>query len=67
VQAELWTEAVFNKIRTSLKPNGVIITYSCKGIVKRALKSVGFEIKKLPGPKGKREILKAIKTEGNNQ
>lgn len=31
------------------------------GVVKRALKSVGFVIEKLPGPKGKREILRAFK------
>ncbi|MBK7030022.1 MAG: hypothetical protein IPH45_12775 [Bacteroidales bacterium] len=38
-----------------------MVTYSCKGIVKRALRSAGFSIQKLPGPPGKREILRAIK------
>ncbi len=61
VQAELWTETVFKKIFKSMKPEGILLTYSVKGVVKRALKSSGFKIEKLPGPKGKREILSAQK------
>lgn len=61
VQPEMWTVEVFSKIAFSMKRGGVLTTYSCKGIVKRALKSAGFEIEKLPGPKGKREILRGIK------
>lgn len=62
-QPEMWTEEVFAKLFTSLKQGGCLVTYSCKGIVKRALRSVGFEVHKLPGPPGKREILRAIKPE----
>ncbi len=60
-QPELWTEEVFAKIFNSMKTGGVLTTYSCKGIVKRALRSVGFKIKRLPGPPGKREFLRAEK------
>lgn len=61
VQPEMWTDDIFRKIANATKKEGVLTTYSCKGIVKRALKAGGFEIEKLPGPKGKREILRAIK------
>lgn len=61
VQPELWTEDIFSKVFFSMKEGGALVTYSCKGIVKRAMKSAGFLIEKLPGPKGKREILRAIK------
>ena len=61
VQPELWTEDIFRKIFDSMKMNAVLTTYSCKGIVKRALKSAGFQIEKLPGPPGKREFLRAVK------
>lgn len=61
VQPELWTEEVFAKLYMSMINGGVLVTYSCKGIVKRALKAAGFRIEKLPGPKGKREILRASK------
>ena len=60
-QPELWTGEIFEKMFNCLKPGGILVTYSCKGIVKRAMKSAGFLIQKLPGPKGKREILRAIK------
>ena len=46
----------------ALKPNGVLVTYSAKGTVKRALKTVGFTIERLEGPPGKRHMLRAIKS-----
>lgn len=61
VQPEMWEEHVFRKIENAMKRGGVLTTYSCKGIVKRAMISVGFSIQKLPGPPGKREFLRAIK------
>jgi tRNA U34 5-methylaminomethyl-2-thiouridine-forming methyltransferase MnmC len=61
VQPELWTEQVFTQLYKCLKQNGILVTYSCKGTVKRALKAAGFTIEKLPGPPGKREVLRAIK------
>ncbi len=60
-QPGMWTEEIFGKIYDSLKIGGILTTYSSKGIVKRALKSVGFKIEKLPGPPGKREFVKAVK------
>ncbi|WP_040250834.1 tRNA (5-methylaminomethyl-2-thiouridine)(34)-methyltransferase MnmD [Psychroserpens mesophilus] len=61
VQPELWTEDIFKKMYDALRLNGVLVTYSCKGSVKRALKSVGFSIERLNGPPGKRHMLRAIK------
>jgi tRNA U34 5-methylaminomethyl-2-thiouridine-forming methyltransferase MnmC len=61
VQPELWNEHVFAQLFKCMKPDGILVTYSCKGTVKRALKSAGFSIEKLPGPAGKREVLRAIK------
>ncbi len=61
VQPELWTEAIFQKLFTGMKPGGILITYSVKGTVVRACKTAGFKTEKLPGPPGKRHILKAIK------
>jgi tRNA U34 5-methylaminomethyl-2-thiouridine-forming methyltransferase MnmC len=61
VQPELWSDAVFENIFNSMKPQGILLTYSTKGDVKRSLKRTGFHIEKLPGPVGKREILRAFK------
>jgi tRNA U34 5-methylaminomethyl-2-thiouridine-forming methyltransferase MnmC len=60
VQPEMWTTDIFNKIASGMKRRGVLVTYSTKGVVKRNLKNAGFSIEKLPGPPGKREILRAV-------
>lgn len=62
-QPELWTEAIFLKMFTALKTNGVLVTYCAKGSVRRAMQSVGFTVERLDGPPGKREMLRAIKKE----
>ncbi|MFS4481623.1 tRNA (5-methylaminomethyl-2-thiouridine)(34)-methyltransferase MnmD [Hyunsoonleella sp. 2307UL5-6] len=61
VQPELWTEPVFKNMYNALKENGVLVTYAAKGSVRRAMQSVGFTVERLPGPPGKREMLRATK------
>lgn len=61
VQPELWTEEIFGKMFVSLCQNGRLVTYSAKGSVRRGMTSVGFTVEKLPGPPGKREMLRAWK------
>lgn len=61
VQPELWTEAIFKKMYEALNENGVIVTYAAKGSVRRAMQAVGFEVERLPGPPGKREMLRGKK------
>ena len=60
-QPELWEENLLKKMFAALKTNGVLTTYCAKGVVKRTLKKVGFEIEAIPGPPGKREMTRAIK------
>ncbi|MCF6168522.1 tRNA (5-methylaminomethyl-2-thiouridine)(34)-methyltransferase MnmD [Lutibacter sp.] len=61
VQPELWTEAIFKIMYKALKKGGVLVTYSAKGSVRRAMQSVGFVVERLAGPPGKREMLRATK------
>lgn len=61
VQPQLWTIEIFRKMFDSLKENGILVTYSAKGSVRRAMQEVGFTVERLPGPPGKREMLRAIK------
>jgi tRNA U34 5-methylaminomethyl-2-thiouridine-forming methyltransferase MnmC len=56
-QPHLWTVPIFQKIFELLKPGGMFITYCAKGQVRRDLESVGFEMHRVPGPPGKREML----------
>lgn len=61
VQPELWEESIFIKMYEALKSRGILVTYSAKGSVRRAMQSVGFKVERLPGPPGKREMLRAVK------
>ena len=61
VQPELWTETIFKKMYDALKENGVLVTYAAKGSVRRAMQAVGLTVERLPGPPGKREMLRASK------
>ncbi len=60
-QPELWTEEIFKKMYSILKPGGVLVTYCSKGIVRRVMQSAGFTVEKIPGPPWKREMVRAIK------
>ncbi|MBN2813305.1 MAG: tRNA (5-methylaminomethyl-2-thiouridine)(34)-methyltransferase MnmD [Bacteroidales bacterium] len=60
-QPEMWTTEIFRKLYDHMHSGGVLTTYCVKGLVKRRLKEAGFTIEKLPGPPGKREILRAVK------
>lgn len=59
--ADLWSEDMMQKVYNACRKGAVLTTYCCKGEIKRRMKKVGFSITKLPGPKGKREILRAEK------
>ena len=61
IQEHLWDVSVFESLYDCLNPQGVFVTYCAKSSVRRALLSCGFTVEKLPGPPGKREMLRAIK------
>lgn len=60
-QSELWSEEILRKAYNFLQPNGIFVTYACKGLINRRLKEIGFKVKKLQGPPGKREMVFAVK------
>ncbi|WP_350656114.1 FAD-dependent 5-carboxymethylaminomethyl-2-thiouridine(34) oxidoreductase MnmC [Psychrobacter sp. S1-30-MNA-CIBAN-0213] len=59
----LWAENIFAQIQRLSRSKTTAATYSCAGIVKRALQNCGFEIKKVKGFGRKREMLTAIMTD----
>lgn len=61
VQPELWTETIFKKMHNALKSGGILVTYAAKGSVRRSMQAAGFQTERLPGPPGKREMLRATK------
>lgn len=58
-QPELWTQAVFEKLFCAANPQCVLSTYCSKSVVRHAMEAAGWQIEKLPGPHGKREIVRA--------
>jgi len=60
-QPEMWTDEVFERISEMTVRDGTLVTYSAKGSVRRSLKRAGFDVTLLPGPPGKRQIIRAVK------
>ncbi len=60
-QPELWEMVVFERLFDKMKNNSILVTYCAKGMVRRRLQAVGFEVERIPGPPGKREMIRAIK------
>lgn len=60
-QPEMWQEVIFKKLYTLCSDNAILTTYCAKGAVRRILQSAGFTVERLPGPPGKREMLRARK------
>lgn len=60
-QPELWGADVFQRMHRALRPGGILVTYCAKGDARRAMRAAGFDAERLPGPPGKREMLRARK------
>ena len=59
VQPEMWSRDIFAGLYAAMNPGAILTTYCAKGEVRRTMQSVGFIVERLPGPAGKREILRA--------
>ena len=60
VQPDLWEKPLFEMVKNKMNVGGLLTTYSSKGSVRRILKELNFEVSKLEGPKGKREMINAV-------
>ncbi len=60
-QPELWTADIFDKMYRLMNVGGILTTYCAKGVVRRTMQAAGFEVERVPGPPGKREMLIARK------
>jgi tRNA U34 5-methylaminomethyl-2-thiouridine-forming methyltransferase MnmC len=62
-QPEMWNPELFGRLFEKMRSGAVFITYCAKGSVRRDLIRTGLEIERLPGPKGKREIMRGLKSD----
>lgn len=60
-QPEMWNQEIFEKLYNRMNINGLLTTYCAKGVVRRMMKEAGYSVERIPGPPGKREMLRARK------
>lgn len=58
-QPDMWSASVLSNVIWAIKTGGVLVTYCASGQFKRDLKSLQVEIEVLPGPPGKKEMVRA--------
>lgn len=60
-QSSMWQFDIFEKIYNASANNSIFVTYSAKGVIRRSLQNCGYLMERLPGPPGKRQMLRGIK------
>lgn len=61
-QPAMWSDHILHKVAANIIKDGIFVTYCARGAVRRALSDAGFTMERIPGPKGKKEILRGKKT-----
>ena len=60
-QPEMWNAALYRRLVDAMAPEATLVTYCAKGDVRRGLRDAGLSMERLPGPPGKRHILRGKK------
>lgn len=60
-QPEMWSDAIYQKVAAQVSTGGVLTTYCAKGVVRRGFRDAGFIMERIPGPPGKREMIRGTK------
>lgn len=60
-QLEMWSDDVVDKLSAFLKPGGILVTYCVRGFIRRRFLTNGLMAERLPGPPGKRQMLRISK------
>lgn len=58
VQPDMWNPESMAHCAELMQNEGVWVSYCAKGLVRRGLSQCGFIMERLPGPPGKREMLR---------
>ena len=61
IQEEVWQQEIFESLFSVTNEGGCLVTYCAKGEVRRRMEGAGFQVERLPGSAGKREMLRAIR------
>lgn len=60
-QPDMWKQEIFDKLYLISNDQGILVTYCAKGVIRRMMQQSGYKTERLPGPPGKREMLRAVK------
>ena len=60
-QAELWDRNITDKLFLMMNPDGILTTFCAQGQFRRNLLASGFQVERLQGPPGKRQMIRALK------
>ncbi|TKG95943.1 SAM-dependent methyltransferase [Puteibacter caeruleilacunae] len=60
-QEEMWSKEIFQNITEVMNAKSVFVTYCAKGAVRRNLQEAGLTMERIPGPPGKRQMLRGTK------
>lgn len=60
-QPEMWVPDILQRVYELSNEGAILTTYCAKGSVRRMLSDIGYRVERLPGPPGKREMLRAVK------
>jgi tRNA U34 5-methylaminomethyl-2-thiouridine-forming methyltransferase MnmC len=60
-QPEMWSKEALKKAAEYLNKNGIWVTYCAKGEVRRNMIENGLRLERIPGPPGKRHMLRGLK------
>lgn len=62
-QPDMWEELALRRCFDMLVVGGAWVTYAAKGSARRAMEAIGFDVERIPGAPGKREMMRAVKTD----
>jgi len=60
-QPELWEQSVFDQLYKLTSEGGCLVTYCAQGEARRRMEKAGYKVERIPGPPGKREMLRAVR------
>jgi tRNA U34 5-methylaminomethyl-2-thiouridine-forming methyltransferase MnmC len=58
-QPGMWNQEMFCILHERMAEGGLLATYCAKGSVRRMMQKAGYSVERIPGPAGKREMLRA--------
>ncbi len=61
VVPELWSEPILSRVAAAQPSEGLFVTYTVKGTLRRTLQALGYKVERLPGTSGKRQVLQAVR------